>query len=108
MVYKKVNNTIEYDGYVDFDSDEDEWMSKMTLNFYLHMLQEKDDFEPYDSIKVKRLLYDDLDGTDIEGGGRIIVAVSDEYFEIPEDADSGLIYVGLDEDFNVVTPFIYK
>ena len=106
--YKKVNNPIEYDGYVDFDSDEDEWMSKMTLNFYLHMLQEKDDFEPYDSIKVKRLLYDDLDGTDIEGGGRIIVAVSDECFEIPEDADSGLIYVGLDEDFNVVTPFIYK
>lgn len=106
--YKKVNNTIDYDGYVDFDSEDDEWMSKMTLNFYLHMLQEQDDFEAYDSIKVKKLLYDELDGTDIEGGGRIIVAVSDEYFEIPEDSDDGLVYVGLDEDFNVVTPFVYK
>ena len=42
---------------------------------------------------------------EIEGGGRVIVAVENGSFTIPADAGEGLIYIGLDENFNVVTAF---
>ena len=82
-------------------------MSKLTLDFYLSMFAKTGNLEAYKAIQNSALLYDEINGAEIEGGGRIIVAV-DGKFEIPEDADSGLIYVGLDENYQPVTSFIYK
>jgi hypothetical protein len=61
----------------------------------------------YTKIDREALLYDSIDGAKIEGGGRIIVALSDTTFKIPAGSDDGLIYVGLDENFQPITNFIY-
>ena len=45
---------------------------------------------------------------DIEGGGRVIFAVKNGTYEIPEDADTGLVYVGLNEDMEIVTNIVCK
>lgn len=106
-VANEVNKIIDYGDAIDFDSESEEWMSKLVLNFYLTLLSKDTDIDAFEGIKHSRLLFDDIDGADIEGGGRIIVSV-DGSFEIPEDADNGLVYVGLDEDFNVITEFVFK
>ena len=54
------------------------------------------------------LLYDEINPADIQGGGRVIAATMDGTFEIPDDADYGLIYIGLDADFKPVTGICYK
>ena len=83
-------------------------MSKLTLAFYLSMLSgEPASPRVYGGFDSPALFYDELDGCDIEGGGRVIVATKDGKFEIPENADSGLVYIGLDADFNPVTEIIY-
>ena len=65
------------------------------------------DPEAFKNVKSDYLLYDELDGANIEGGGRIIIATKDGKFSIPDDADKGLIYIGLDKNFNVVTDPIF-
>ena len=101
---KKINKVIDYpEDYLDLDEDET-WLSKLTLDFYLTLLAKgKNSPKAFDSLKAQTLLYDELDGTKIEGGGRVIVATADGTFEIPDDADEGLVYIGLDKDFNVIT-----
>lgn len=79
---------------------------KLTLHFYLSMLSKDGGLAAYNYIQNSSLLYDELDGTTIEGGGRIILATKDTSFEIPDDADSGLIYIGLDKDFQIVTAYV--
>ena len=81
-------------------------MSKLILDFYVSVLSNRDDIDEFENIKPEALLYDEINEAEIEGGGRIIVAVNDTTFDIPDEADSGLVYVGLDEDFEVVTPFV--
>ena len=83
-------------------------MSKLVLDFYLDMLSNKSKISAFGNIEPDELLYDDIDGADIEGGGRLIIAVKDTTFEIPEDADDGLIYIGLDKNFKPVTDYVYK
>lgn len=89
-------------------SEEDEWMSKLTLDFYLNILSNEMDIPNHSEFDTANLLYDDLSGASIEGGGRIILSVKNGEFDIPADSDNGLIYIGLDKDFNVVTDYIYK
>lgn len=61
----------------------------------------------FENVKRSSLLYDETEPADIEGGGRIIVALKLGEFEIPKDADEGLIYVGLNSEFEVVTKLYY-
>ena len=105
---KRVNNLISYPSSLSFNSDDEEFLSKMTLDFYLTSLSKDTEISAFENINHRTLLYDNLDETSIEGGGRIILKVKNGSFEIPEDADAGLIYIGLDSDFNPVTDFICK
>ena len=54
-------------------------------------------------IQLPYLLYDSLMEANIEGGGRLIMAVKDGQFQIPANADKGLVYVGLNENMEIVT-----
>ncbi len=84
-------------------SEYDQWMSKLTLDFFIETT--KPDLARLNSSEQKyiySMLYDEVNPTTIEGGGRIFVATDNGTFEIPDDADKGLIYVGFDKDFNVV------
>lgn len=49
-----------------------------------------------------------INPADIEGGGRVIVALKNGKFEIPQDADYGFVYVGLDDNFEVITDYIIQ
>ena len=81
--------------------------SKLTLAFYLSLLERSADAPlAYGNVDPLTLLYDEVNPANIEGGGRVIIAVKGNVFDIPEDADDGLVYVGLDENFQPVTPFI--
>lgn len=107
-VYNGINNSLNYSGLgLSFNSKEEEWMSKLTLNFYMAMLANDEGISAFNKIDRETLLYDRIDGVNIEGGGRIIVALNGNSFEIPDDADSGLIYVGLDKNFKPIPGFIY-
>ncbi len=107
-VYQAVDTGITFPATVTFASPEDAWMSKLTLYFYLDMLhQEAGDPAAFGQVMPQSLLYNEINPANIEGGGRIIVALSGDRYVVPENADKGLIYVGLNEDFEVVTPLIY-
>lgn len=94
---------------LDFVDENEELLSKITLDFYISTISDSDSKpEALDKVKAKRLLYDEINPADIEGGGRILVSVSEEGFTFPEDADEGLVYIGFDEDFNVITDCIIK
>jgi len=106
--YAAIDNSIDYSALnLSFKNKNEEWMSKLIFNFYLALLAQ-DDVEAFEEIKVEKLLYSEINEANIEGGGRIIFAVKDGSFEIPDDADNGLVYVGLNEDFEVVTDIIIK
>lgn len=53
------------------------------------------------------MLYSNAVPADIEGGGRIVVATQNGSYTVPSDADQGLVYIGLDQNFNVVTDPVY-
>lgn len=106
-VKSKIANSVVYPDSVVFGSDSEEWMSKLTLDFYLSMFAKEGDLEVYDDIRNNTLIYNEINEAEIEGGGRIVVAV-DGKFEIPTDADAGLIYIGLDENYKPVTEYVYK
>lgn len=87
-----------------FASKEEEWMSKMTLDFYLGIVDPMLAGLTADADKVHLyMLYDEVNPVSIEGGGRVIIATQNGSYTIPDDADAGLIYIGFDENFNVVS-----
>ena len=103
----QVNGIVEYPDSIVFETEAEEWMSKLTLAFYLAMLENSEGGpEAYSNVDPQSLLYDRMGAARIEGGGRIILAVTNGEFQIPADADPGLIYVGLDANFRPVTPVI--
>ncbi len=91
-----------------FKSQTEEWMSKLTLDFYLDSMNSS----AVDPAKMDlchlAMLYTSGDSLDIEGGGRVVVALSDGTFTTPDDADKGLVYVGLDENFKPVSDPVYR
>lgn len=108
-IYMAVDNSIIYPASVSFDSYEEAWMSKLTLQFYLELLnRDKGDPASFSDVDARDLLYNEVNAAELEGGGRILIALKGSNYTIPSDADSGLIYVGLDKNFNVVTDLIYK
>ncbi len=108
-VYHEVDEVIDYDGQIDFQDADDEWLSKLTLDFYISLLQaEAGSPDAYEKIESQTLLYDEVDPADIEGGGRVIVSLRDGEFKFPEDADEGLVYIGFDKDFNIITERVIR
>lgn len=106
-VYNDIDGSIDYSNLsIQFDSANDEWMSKLTLNFYLSCLSNDRNITTFKKIDRSSLLYDNISKAEIEGGGRIIVALSGSTFTIPSGSDQGLIYVGLDKDFKPITQFV--
>jgi len=102
----EVNTLITYPDSVkaQFNSEYDEWMSKATLDFHLGVLtKEAGEPDDIDDVKMEYLVYGYGTETSIEGGGRIIIATSNGTYKIPADADKGLVYVGLDKNYNIVT-----
>ena len=84
-------------------------MSKLTLQFYLELLS-KDDTDPeaFSLVDGRDLLYNQINPATIEGGGRIIIALQGDSYTIPSDADTGLIYVGLNGNFEPVTELVFR
>jgi hypothetical protein len=54
----------------------------------------------------RAMLYRSFDSQEIQGGGRMIVKTLNGSFSIPQDADNGLIYIGLDENFQQISDMI--
>ena len=80
---------------------EQEWLSKLTLDYYLSMLHyDVSSSETFALVDADKLLFNSLYPTDLdlESGGRTVFAVGDG-FSVPMDAENGLIYVGLDENY---------
>ena len=104
---KSTVDQIHFPGQPFFASEDDEFLSKLALSFYLSLLERGDDSpEAYQNIVSQTLLYDEINPADIEGGGRVIAATLDGTFQIPDDAEDGLVYIGLDENFHPVTALI--
>ncbi len=108
-VVSRIDAEYVYPSNVSFDSPEKEWMSKLALDFYMSLLSfDANDPAAYAKVQAQTLLYDEINPADIEGGGRVIAATKDGTFEIPNDADYGLLYIGLDANFRPITGIIYK
>lgn len=108
-VYNKIDATVNFGEKVTFKNNNESWLSKLTLNYYLSLLKH-DESNPkaYEKVVSQTLLYDEINPADIEGGGRVIVALKNGKFEIPQDADYGFVYVGLDDNFEVITDYIIQ
>ena len=98
-----VDECTGYPASITFNTKEEEILSKLTLQFYLELLSKNDsDPKNFSKVKPKKLLYNQTTPALIEGGGRIIVALQGDTFTVPSDADDGLIYVGLDQNFTPI------
>ena len=87
-----------------FATEAEEWMSKMTLDFFLEAVElELAELTDYADKARLFMLYSEIDPLYLEGGGRIIVSVENGSFTIPKDSEKGLIYIGFDDKFNIVT-----
>lgn len=103
-----INQSLSYPSSLSFSNKDEEFMSKLTLQFYLSLLSNTDNISDFENVDHQSILYDSIDGSDIEGGGRLIFAITGEEFTVPSDADSGLIYIGLDANFQPVTGILCK
>ncbi len=105
----RISKAVSYPSSVVFTDTNEEWLSKLALDFYLSMLRyDPSDPKAYEKVQAQTLLYDEINPAFIEGGGRIIAATKDGKFEIPGDAGKPLVYIGFDKDFNQVTDIICK
>lgn len=104
-----LDSSVPYPNTMVFDTYYESFLSKLTLQFYLELLS-KDDTDPeaFATIDGRDLLYNQINPASIEGGGRIIIALQGDSYTIPADADEGLIYVGLNADFEPVTDLIFR
>ena len=108
-VRQQVDSLVQYPSSVRFASREQEWCSKLTLSFYLSTFTaDQNAAAGYKNIAEEYLVYDSLRSANIEGGGRILLATKGGTFQIPEDADAGLVYVGLNKDLQIVTNIVTK
>lgn len=103
--YQEIDQSYDYPDQVSraFSGKEEEWMSKLTLAFYMESLSGKlAKLEEYEDVLHSYCLYSEMDPQQIEGGGRMLVQTENGSFEVPENADSGLLYIGLDENFQAI------
>ena len=105
--YNRIDNSYPYPAAISraIGNSDDEWMSKLTLDFYIETLSmQLAHIEGREDSARRLMLYKEISPLEVEGGGRVIVATENNRFTIPGDADSELLYIGLDENFQVVTP----
>lgn len=110
-VAKKIDDEFNYPAEVNqlFNSEYEEWMSKLTLSFYIETISMKlANLEGFEDDIHMATLYTNVSPADIEGGGRILIATKGGSYTIPGDADNNILYIGLDENFEVCTDIIYK
>lgn len=108
-LYDEVDNLFDYEQKIRFKSGNEEWLSKLTLDFYMSIFKEnKNNPDAYKNIESQTLLYDEINPADIEGGGRVVVALKDGQFKFPTDADKGLVYIGFNKDFEFVTDYVVR
>jgi len=108
-VYEAVDTCVPYPpvGLV-FRNQNERWLSKLTLQFYLELLHlDANDPAAFGAVIPEYLLYNEINPATLEAGGRIIVALSGNSYQIPADADTGLIYIGLNKDFEPVTDLVF-
>lgn len=87
-----------------FDSPEEEWMSKLTLDYYIETLDLNFSQLADKGAFVRWLmLYKEVNRQRIQGGGRIVVATENGSYAVPADADEGLVYIALDEEFKMTS-----
>lgn len=104
-LYEEIDSTYTYPEKISmgFDSEYEEWLSKMTLDFYIQTLSpDLANLTEFADQVHSLMLYSEINPAEIEGGGRIVIATQNSTYEIPADADPNLIYVGLDANFNPV------
>ena len=103
----RIQNKWKLPDDLNLDSEYEVFLSQLVLEFYVSLLENGADLPgAYDHILSQTLLYDELNSTEIEGGGRVVVATKEGTFEIPEDSEDGLVYIGFDASFNPVTTVI--
>ncbi len=103
--YMDIDSEYIYPSYISagFENENDEWLSKLTLDFYIETLSpELANLTEYADQVHSLMLYSEINPVEIEGGGRIVIATQNSTYQIPADADPNLIYVGLDANFNPV------
>lgn len=104
-----IDAEFNYPDSIGFDSDEQAWLSKLTLSFYLSLLRyDSSDPKNYRYVQAQTLLYNSVDPASIEGGGRVIAATKNGQFEIPDNAGKPLVYIGFDKNFNQITDVVYR
>ncbi|MBR2189824.1 MAG: hypothetical protein IJ860_10545 [Eubacterium sp.] len=106
---KDIDEKYAYPSSLDasFASEDEKWMSKLTLDFYMETLApELAKLEDVKDAMHFAMLYTEVDPQDIEGGGSMLVATENGSYTIPVDSDEGMIYIGLDSDFQPVTDLI--
>lgn len=101
-VRNQVMSSVVYPEDIEFENENHELVSKLTLDFYLNTLNNKNGINGFDTIKPGQILYNTINETNIEAGGRVVVAVKNGEFTFPEDSNSGLIYVALNADFEPI------
>ena len=103
--YQEIDQAYDYPEKVSsaFSCPEEEWMSKLTLSFYTETLSGNlANLQEYEDAVHLSLLYSELNPQLIQGGGRMLVQTGSGSFTVPDSADSGLIYIGLDSDFHPI------
>ncbi|MBQ5397922.1 MAG: hypothetical protein IIU14_00620 [Ruminococcus sp.] len=105
-VKSEIDSKISYPSTITFDSDAEEWLSKLTLDFYKNVLETNP--AVFERLKKEYFLYDTISPADIEGGGRIIAATKNGSFDVASDADQPMVYIGFDKNFSAVTDPVIK
>ena len=108
--YQGVDQAYDYPEQLStfFTCPEEEWMSKMTLSFYMETLSGKlAHLEEFEEALHAYTLYNEVNPQLIQGGGRMLVKTLDGNFVVPDSADPGLVYIGLDENFKPIEGKIF-
>ena len=108
--YQGVDQAYDYPEQLStfFTCPEEEWMSKMTLSFYIETLSGKlAHLEEFEEALHAYTLYNEVNPQLIQGGGRMLVKTLDGNFVVPDSADPGLVYIGLDENFKPIEGKIF-
>ena len=109
--YRRIDEEYKYPSSLSasFESAEDEWMSKLTLDFFITTLStELAGLQQYNDQVHAIMLYTQVNPQDIQGGGRMIVATGNGSYDIPDDAGEDLMYIGLNDDFEIVTDLVIR
>ena len=108
-IVSEISDKYTYPSEFSFASKEEEFMSKLTLDYYLSLMSySAGDPKAFADVAKESLLYDEINPASIEEGGRVFVATKNGTYTIPSDAGKPLAYIGFDKDFKPVTDVIYQ